>query len=174
MKNIHTVPAGIFLIVICVFLQACDTVSVPRTDSGTVADQTPQLAAQDMGLSKTSVFDVPQPQPFNYPEQFPGTTNVLPRAYLNAPPQIPHNIESFLPVGKDHNLCLQCHDRPDQQGKTAEHQPTPIPASHYTDLRFAPDKVTHSLIGARYICTQCHVPQSQAKVLVNNSFNPDN
>jgi len=133
-----------------------------------------QIAAQDMGLSKTSVFEAPQPQPFNYPEQFPGASNVLPRAYLNAPPQIPHNIESFLPVGKDHNICLQCHDRPDQQGTVAEHQPTPIPASHYTDLRFAPDKVTRSLIGARYICTQCHVPQAQAKALVNNSFNPDN
>jgi len=166
--------ACVVIVAICFYLQACNSVSVSKTDSEVAPNSASQLAANDMGLSKTSVLEAPQPQPFSYPEQFPGTSNVLPRAYLNAPPQIPHDIESFLPVSKDHNMCLQCHNRPDQQGKVAEHQPTPIPASHYTDLRFAPDKVTHSLIGARYICTQCHVPQAQAKVLVNNTFNPDN
>ena len=172
MKIIPTVSVGIAYIAICLFLQACDTVAVSRTNA-TAAGSASQLAAQDMGLSKTSVFDAPQPRPFNYPDLFPGTSNVLPRAYQNAPPQIPHNIESFLPVAKDHNLCLQCHNRPDQQGKVAEHQPTPIPASHYTDLRNAPGKVTNALVGARYICTQCHVPQAQVKMLVNNSFNPN-
>jgi len=146
---------------ICLGLQACNTVPVA------------QIPDQDLGLSKTSVFETPQPQAFGYPEQFPGTSNVLPRAYLNAPPQIPHNIESFLPVGKDHNMCLQCHNRPDQQGTVVEHQPTPIPKSHYTDLRFSPDKTTNTLIGARFICTQCHVPQAQVKALIENTFASD-
>ena len=125
---------------------------------------------KDMGLSKTSVFDTPSPEPFKYSDKFPGTSQVLPRAYPDAPPQIPHNIDSFKPVTAKNNMCIGCHNNPSMRGKTVKGMATPMPESHYTDIRHAPGKVTDQMIGARYVCTQCHVPQSDAKKLVDNIF----
>ena len=123
-----------------------------------------------LGLSKTSVNDSPEPEKFGYSDNFPGTGDLLPRAYLDAPPQIPHNIEAFLPVSTKNNACKMCHDNPAMQGKKVKGQATAMPASHYTDLRHAPGKMTKELIGARYVCTQCHVPQANVKPLVTNTF----
>lgn len=122
-----------------------------------------------LGLSKSSVFDVPSPGDFAYSEKSPGTSSVMPRSYPGAPPQIPHDIESFLPVSKASNMCLGCHNRPGQ--KPAKAQPTPIPPSHYTTLR-GPQagKQSKDIAGARAVCTQCHVPQAGVKELVGNSF----
>jgi len=52
-------------------------------------------------------------------------------------------------------------------------EPTPLPASHYTDLRNAPGKVGDTVTGARWVCTSCHVPQTDAKPLVGNRFTRD-
>ena len=132
------------------------------------------IADAEMGLSKTSVFDTPEPQTYTYSDKFPGTSTVLPRAYLNAPPQIPHNIESFKPITASNNACIGCHTNPALWGKTVpQGTPTPIPESHYTDLRNKPNVVGDKLVGARYVCTQCHVPQANVKVLVENSFKPE-
>ena len=125
----------------------------------------------DTGLSKTSVFDVPTPTVYQYGADQAGSSKLLPRAYLGAPPQISHDISSFLPITTDSNMCVGCHEQKEQWGKKREAgMPTPIPASHYTDLRNAPTKVTESLVKARYNCNQCHVPQVSAPLLVKNTF----
>ena len=68
-------------------------------------------------------------------------------------------------------MCLECHDLPDQIGQEpAPGEPSPMPASHYTDLRRSPDEVTQEVIGARYVCTQCHAPQTNAQPLVANTY----
>jgi len=134
------------------------------------------LAAQpiktnDMGLSKTSVFDVPTPKVYHYRDAQPGQSKLLPRAYPGAPPQIPHAISDFLPITTQSNMCISCHDLPEQWGKKLEAgMATPIPPTHYTDQRNAPGKVTDHLVGARYNCNQCHVPQTDAPALVENTF----
>lgn len=129
------------------------------------------IDADDMGLSKGSVFDVPAPKVYHYANTPPGASIVLPRAYPGAPPQIPHDIADFLPITTASNMCISCHDQPGQWGKKRDKgTPTPIPQSHYTDLRNAPGKVTDHLINARYNCNQCHVPQTDAAPLVENTF----
>ncbi len=153
-QMLKSVLTGLALTLMCVNVQAAK----PVKDSS-------------LGLSKTSVNDSPAPEKFSYSNNFPGTGNLLPRAYLNAPPQIPHNIEAFLPVTAKSNNCKMCHDNRAMQGKKVKGQATAIPDSHYTDLRHAPGKVTTELIGARYVCTQCHVPQANVKPLVTNTFN---
>jgi len=126
-----------------------------------LAASTAALAAQpikpdSMGLSQGSVFDVPAPKVY--------TTK-------GAPPQIPHDITDFLPITAESNMCIACHNQPDNWGKPrAQGTPTPIPQSHYTDLRNAPGKVTDHLINARYTCNQCHVPQLDATPLVENTY----
>ncbi len=49
-------------------------------------------------------------------------------------------------------------------------EPTPIPASHYVDLRNAPGKRSDKVVGARWVCTACHVPQQDVQPLVRNPF----
>ena len=129
------------------------------------------IAPDSTGLSKTSVFDTPTPQVYQYKGKQAGQNKVLPRAYLNAPPQIPHDISDFLPITTESNMCDACHNRPDLWGKKlAQGEPTPISKSHFTDLRNAPGKVTDHLIKARFNCNQCHVPQANAQPLVENTF----
>ena len=131
----------------------------------------PSIAADSTGLSKGSVFDVPAPKVYTTKGGQPGQNKVLPRAYLGAPPQIPHDINDFLPITAQNNMCIACHAQPGQWGKPREKGvPTPIPQSHYTDLRNAPGKVTDHLMGARFNCNQCHVPQTNAAPLVENTF----
>ena len=52
----------------------------------------------NMGLSKTSVFDTPTPAAYYYSDAKPGRNDSLPRAWEDAPPQIPHRVDEFLPV----------------------------------------------------------------------------
>ena len=129
------------------------------------------IKADDMGLSKTSVFEVPTPRVYHYSVTPPGQSKLLPRAYLGAPPQVPHDIADYLPITTVSNMCIACHAQPEQWGKKREAgAPVPIPPSHYTDRRNAPDKVTDHLINGRYNCNQCHVPQSDGPPLVENTF----
>lgn len=142
---------------------------VLMTDGAAYAAQ--PVKADDMGLSKGSVFDTPTPKVYHYGTAQPGQSKLLPRAYSGAPPQIPHDISDFLPITAQSNLCVACHNQPAQWGKAPEQGvATAIPASHYTDLRRAPGKVTENLINARYNCNQCHVPQTDAPALVKNTF----
>jgi cytochrome c-type protein NapB len=129
------------------------------------------IPADSMGLSKSSVFKVPAQKAYSSKAEQPGQNELLPRAYPGAPPQIPHSIADFLPITTQSNMCIACHANPGQWGQKREKgTPTPIPPSHYTDRRNAPDKVTDHLMGARFNCNQCHVPQLDAKPLVENTF----
>jgi len=129
-----------------------------------------RIIDNETGLSKQSVFDVPTPEAFNYQGVMPGTDPVYKRAYPGAPPQIPHNIELMTPVTAAVNYCLSCHGSSAELSQPLKDKPTPIPVSHYTDLRHQPDKAAKKLVGARYVCTQCHVPQADVAPLVKNKF----
>ena len=84
------------------------------------------------------------------------------RVYRQQPPLIPHKTEGYQ-VTIDNNQCMTCHDWP---GNTRVNAPK-ISETHYVDRQGVRlDKVA----GTRYFCTQCHVPQADAKPLVGNSF----
>jgi nitrate reductase (cytochrome), electron transfer subunit len=121
-----------------------------------------------LGLSKTSVFDAPAPPVVKENDSAPGELPVVPRPYALAPPRIPHGIDAFLPITPKSNACADCHAVAEKE----KGQPTPIPASHYTDLRNAPAKRGDQVVGARWVCTSCHVPLTDAKPLVANTFRP--
>ena len=121
-----------------------------------------------LGLSKTSVFDAPAPPPFKPNGSAPGELPVLPRPYALAPPIIPHGIADFLPIAPTQNACVDCHAVKEK----APGMPTPIPASHYTDARNAPGKPGETVVGARWVCTACHTPLTDARPLVGNAFRP--
>ena len=84
------------------------------------------------------------------------------RAYRQQPPLIPHKVEGYQ-ITAENNACMGCHDWP---GNTRVNAPK-ISETHYVDRQGVRlDKVA----GTRYFCQQCHVPQADAKPLVNNSF----
>jgi cytochrome c-type protein NapB len=123
----------------------------------------------NMGLSKASVFDTPTPNAYSYSDAKPGYNDPLPRAWENAPPQIPHGVDKFLPIVAADNQCLDCHDVPKYIDKPMNTDRTvksksPMSRDHYASNDL--DEVA----GARFTCTQCHVPQSNAAPLVESTY----
>jgi cytochrome c-type protein NapB len=126
----------------------------------------PGIPDDEIGLSKADIFDVPDPDVYTEVAAEPGEGAAVARAYDGAPPVISHGIADFLPITRDDNLCLTCH----WVEEKIEGEPTPIPASHFTDYRNAPDEVGDELAGARYNCLACHAPQTDAAPLVASEF----
>ncbi|WP_442918223.1 nitrate reductase cytochrome c-type subunit [Magnetococcus sp. PR-3] len=86
------------------------------------------------------------------------------RDYLQQPPLIPHSVEQYR-INLRQNRCLSCHswDTYKQSGATK------ISLTHFRD-RYGSELADVS--PGRYFCTQCHVPQRNARPLVENSFKP--
>ncbi|MDO9225021.1 MAG: nitrate reductase cytochrome c-type subunit [Pseudomonadota bacterium] len=132
----------------------------------------PAIAVQDqaipddaLGLSKTSVYDVPDPYVVNYAGGDPGTNKRLAKSYHTAPPMITHTINDMVPITRDFNLCKDCHVQPDLIGKKlSAGMPIPAPASHYTNVKKG------ELYMGRWNCMQCHTPQAKVDVLVQSTF----
>lgn len=121
---------------------------------------------QNLGLSRGSVFDVPSPDPVSENQTGPGEKPSLPRAYPGAPAIIPHGVADALPITREQNLCLGCH----LVKEKVKGEPTPVPRSHFIDLRNNPGRVGEEVAGARYDCMACHVPLTDATPLVKNRF----
>lgn len=128
------------------------------------------LSSEQIGLRKASLENENKVSlvEANYTNLQPGESTRFERSYENAPPLIPHSIADMLPITKDNNTCLSCHDKSIAKDVGA----TPLPASHYYDFR-RNKSTKDSISDARFNCTQCHVPQSNAKPLVGNSFKPE-
>jgi len=131
--------------------------------SGAAPKRTPDAK---IGLAKGTASEVTAPPRVKENESAPGERPVRPRAYPGAAPAIPHAIQDFLPITKEQNACVDCHA---VAGKK-KGEPTPIPASHYTDLRNAPGTRGEKVVGARWSCTACHVPQHDVTPLVKSPF----
>lgn len=162
-------------LVLTLGLVACGTATQETAPPEAAAAGTPQpapegIADTDLGLSKTSVFDTPAPTPAHLKGGAPGSNEPLPRVTPEAPPLIPHSLDGLVPITLDSNACLGCHHAPDRIGQApAKGVPTAIPESHYTDWRAGTPPDTSQIEGARYACTMCHVPQTDAPLLVENS-----
>jgi|CXWK01.1.fsa_nt_gi cytochrome c-type protein NapB len=84
------------------------------------------------------------------------------RAYRQQPPLIPHKVDGYQ-ISASNNACMNCHDWPGH----IEAKAPKVSETHYVDRQGVRlDKIA----GTRYFCQQCHVPQADAKPLVNNSF----
>ncbi len=129
-----------------------------------VQDQT--IPDEDMGLSKTSVYDTPEPAVFEYATEDAGTVGKRAlRSYNTAPPMIPHTTKDMIPITRDANLCKDCHAQPDLIGqKITTGVPVPAPVSHYTNVKKG------ELYMGRWNCTQCHREQANVKLLVESVF----
>ncbi len=124
---------------------------------------------RSLGLSRTSVFDVPSPPAYRDEASDPGEKALPKRINREYPPVIPHSVADSLPITRSSNLCLDCHAVP---GPKKKGEATPIPASHYLDLRRAPEIKAAQVAGTRYVCISCHVPRTDAQPLVGSRYRP--
>jgi len=183
--------------VIDINAKACDPKRIETEDLGNKK----VVGEEVLGLRKTTLFkeDV-KPVDGKFDRPAPGAAPKFERAYVNAPPMIPHSVEGLLPITKDNNQCLGCHMPDVAKGVGA----TPIPASHFTnyrpdtilkngdmvkegkvvgiakgdmgnvsDIKLAKVKKLDHLYQGRFNCSQCHAPQANVQTAVANTFKSD-
>lgn len=121
-----------------------------------------------LGLSPVSVFSTPTPDAFEYRPMDPKESGVLPRYWEDAPPQVPHRIDKFVPINARLNKCMDCHDEPGKIGQKTKGKPTPMSRTHYVE-----EGKDLTMSNKRYFCMSCHVPQAEVKTLVGNTFRGD-
>ena len=86
------------------------------------------------------------------------------RQYMHQPPLIPHDTRNY-EVDNKVNKCLACHSF-----KNASKMKAPNISPTHFETR---DGMTLGEVSPRrYFCLQCHVPQADAKPLVENTFKP--
>ena len=82
--------------------------------------------------------------------------------FVYQPPLIPHNIRNY-EVSLNANKCLSCHSWKNAKQMGA----TKISVTHFINRQ---DAVLADVSPRRYFCLQCHVPQADAKPLVENEY----
>ena len=85
------------------------------------------------------------------------------RHYNQQPPLIPHDIEGF-EITREDNSCLACHSMNSEMPGA-----TKVGTSHFLNRD---NQALMNISPRRYFCTQCHVPQKNAKPLIRNTFMP--
>jgi cytochrome c-type protein NapB len=88
----------------------------------------------------------------------------IPRDYLQQPPMIPHKVEGY-EVSTNFNKCMDCHSWTRYRTTGA----TKVSLTHFKD-RDANE--LSNISPRRYFCLQCHIPQTDARPLVENRFQP--
>lgn len=84
------------------------------------------------------------------------------RSFRQQPPLVPHQIDKYQ-IDLRANECLKCHD---WQFAAKEKAPE-VPESHYKDRD---GNQYEQVYRGRWFCVTCHAPQTDAKPLVDNSF----
>jgi cytochrome c-type protein NapB len=84
------------------------------------------------------------------------------RGWPEQPPTIPHAIDGYQ-VDINSNRCMLCHSR----SGTERFQAPMVSVTHFMDRD---GQVLAQVSPRRYFCTQCHVVQTDAKLLVGNDF----
>ncbi len=90
--------------------------------------------------------------------------DTIPRNYQKQPPLIPHSVKGYN-ITQNFNKCMDCHSKE----RAEETGATKVAKSHYLDRE---DKKLGNISPRRYFCMQCHVPQFDAKPLVDNIYKP--
>ncbi len=88
----------------------------------------------------------------------------IPRDFVQQPPLIPHDIRGYT-INLRSNKCLSCHSWTNYKAAGA----TKISQTHFSDRM---QNVMADVAARRYFCNQCHVPQMNARPLVQNEFEP--
>lgn len=120
------------------------------------------IAQQSVQSIRGTDVAAPAPALGNFkliPDQAP-----LPRDYVQQPPLVPHKVEGY-EVTANFNKCMDCH----AWSRYQESGATKVSLTHFKDRDGGE---LSNISPRRYFCMQCHVPQTDAKPLVANTFRP--
>ncbi len=84
------------------------------------------------------------------------------RDFVQQPPLIPHTISGYQ-ITKNFNKCMDCHS----YARAKEFNAPKVSVTHFKTRE---GTELDNISPRRYFCTQCHVPQVDAKPLVENTF----
>ena len=176
--------------------------NAPERESKEDLGNKKEVTESTLGLRKDDLYTEDNkelPAITDYSRPAPGTSTRFERAYVNAPPMIPHSVDGLLPITQNNNQCIGCHMPDVAKGMGA----TPIPVSHFTnyrpttvykdgelvkegktvgmngelgnvgDIKLAKAKKLDHLYQGRFNCSQCHAPQSKIDTDVANTFKAD-
>jgi nitrate reductase (cytochrome), electron transfer subunit len=123
------------------------------------AQQLVTMRGNDVPVADQAPRDLP------YQGKRPGELRLIERTFEGQPPLIPHSIVNYEEITASDNPCIACHMSSDFKGKKMPR----VSDSHLAVLPTAanPDPV---LSMTRWQCNSCHVPQVDAKPLIENSF----
>lgn len=86
----------------------------------------------------------------------------IPRDYVQQPPLVPHSIRDYR-ITANFNKCMDCHSWSRYQAAGA----TKVSITHFKDRE---GTELGNISPRRYFCTACHVPQTETRPLVENTF----
>jgi cytochrome c-type protein NapB len=119
-------------------------------------------AAQVTSLRGVQADTVDQaPDDKAYQGKKPGLQKPIARTFKEQPPLIPHALNNFDEITLEENQCMSCHS----EEKFKEKRAPKLGDSHMT---LADGKKVMNM--TRWQCNTCHVPQVDAKPLVDNTF----
>ena len=86
----------------------------------------------------------------------------IPRNFEQQPPLIPHSIKGYS-ITQNFNKCMDCH----AWSRAKETKATKVSATHFQTRE---GTKLGNISPRRYFCMQCHVPQFDAKPLVESTY----
>jgi len=167
-------------ILTAVFIASFILISCNRNKGGDI-DLSESLGSAELMTDSSILANMPA-----YSMAEAGASTNIERAFENAPPMIPHKNQLFIPITTSSNLCLTCHNPENAKNIGA----TPMPITHFINYRpemvqeegvykstVEANEVVQDELGelnmARYNCTQCHAPQADVTVDIENYFTPE-
>jgi len=132
--------------------------ATPVTAPPAASDEPPVKVQSLRG--DTPVDKTPTPDMFKQERDHPP----IPRSPTSEPPLIPHSIRDYQ-ITKNFNKCMDCH----AWSKVKESGATKVSVTHFKD---STGRELANISPRRYVCTTCHVQQTDAKPLVGNTFRP--
>lgn len=106
------------------------------------------------------------PQDLKYQGSRPGVQKTIDRTFKEQPPLIPHATVNFDEITLAENQCMDCHSAETYKAKNAPK----VGDSHMTLVDIPGGGMKKEMNMTRWQCNTCHVPQVDAKPLVENSF----
>ena len=138
--------------------------SAPAQQTAKKRQPAPQAAVKVQTLRAADTADLdtaPEDKP--YSGKAPGSQKRIARTFAGQPPLVPHSIEDIDAINLEGNSCLNCHGPDNYKYANAPKASD----SHFKD---SDGKQLTDVSPLRNQCTSCHVPQVDAKPLVQNTF----
>jgi cytochrome c-type protein NapB len=120
-----------------------------------------ETASTDSISSLRGHTSISETRPADEMKKYP-KEQTLESEFVFQPPLVPHTIRNY-EISMNANKCLACHSWKNAD----EMKATKISVTHFVNRQ---DAVLSDVSPRRYFCVQCHVPQADAKPLVENTF----